>query len=260
MKWIIADDYEALSLAAARMLLDALEAKPDIVLGLPTGRTPERMYERVVSECRSRYRCFSGVTTFNLDEYVGIPPEHPGSYATYVREHLVRHVEISPDRVHIPEGTAATVLSSSAYLTFREALERECERYEQLITDAGGLELTFLGLGRNGHIGFNEPGAAFDSRTRVVQLTESTRAANAPHFPDGDVPEEALTMGIATILSSRRIVLLASGSAKHDAVERLASGELDIDFPASALNLHDDVTVIADRAAAAGTPHLPEQR
>jgi glucosamine-6-phosphate deaminase len=250
MKWIVVDDYEALSAAAAKKLLAAIAIAPDVVLGLPTGSTPEGMYRRVVQECGSTRHCFDAVTTFNLDEYVGIPSSHPSSYANYMRQHLFAHIDISRERVHLPDGNAVKIRRAEPELSFDAALERECARYEAAIRAAGSLDLTFVGIGRNGHIGFNEPGTPFEARTRVVQLAESTQIANAPYFPDGRVPDRAITMGIATILESSAIVLLASGEKKRNAVERLRSGEVTTDFPASALLRHDDVTVIVDRAAA----------
>jgi glucosamine-6-phosphate deaminase len=213
------------------MLLQTIREEPSAVLGLPTGRTPIGMYEAVVRACSSRYHCFRDVVTFNLDEYVGVPAGHPGSYAAFMRRHLFSHVDIDPANVHIPHGTAAD-------------LAAECRRYDAEIAAAGGISLTFLGLGRNGHIGFNEPGTPFDSHTRVVELTESTRHANADLFPDGHVPRQAITMGIGTILQSRRIVLLVAGSGKEEAIARLQSGEVSEDFPASALWRHPDVTVL----------------
>ena len=231
MIWEKLDDYDTLSARAARILLGAINENPHIVLGLPTGRTPIGMYQRVVRECASQYHCFREVTTFNLDEYVGIAREHPGSYSAYMKNNLFDHVDLDPSRANIPEGTARD-------------LHEECVRYEEKIRSAGGLGLTFLGLGRNGHIGFNEPGTPFGSRTRVVELTESTRNANAPYFPDGHVPTHAITMGIGTILASKGIVLLASGSGKQQAIERLRSRGVDVSFPASALWTHENVRVL----------------
>lgn len=231
MIWESFDSYEALSDRAAHILLAAARADPQIVLGLPTGRTPVGMYDRVVRECRDDYRCFRDVTTFNLDEYVGIPRDHPGSYYTFMREHLFEHGHISAAHTHIPDGMAPD-------------LEGECRRYELDIANAGGLGLTFLGLGRNGHIGFNEPGTPFDSRTRIVQLTESTRIANAALFEDEQVPHEAITMGIGTILDSKSIVLLVAGTGKEKALARLKSEEVDVAFPASSLWLHGNVRVL----------------
>ena len=231
MNWQTFDSADALSDHAARLLLDAIQSDPRIVLGLPTGRTPIGMYDRVISECSREYRCFRDVTTFNLDEYAGVPREHPGSYSTYMKRHLFDHVDIDPENAHIPNGMATD-------------LEAECVRYECEIAVSGGLQLTFLGLGRNGHIGFNEPGTPFDSRTRVVELAPSTRAANAEFFPDGETPSHAITMGIATILESRAIILLAAGAGKAEAIERLRSHELDEAFPASALWKHENVMVL----------------
>jgi len=234
MNWQTFPSSDALSDHAARLLLDAIQNDPRIVLGLPTGRTPVGMYDRVVGECSREYRCFRDVATFNLDEYAGVPRDHPGSYYTYMKRHLFDHVDIDPKNAHIPDGMAPD-------------LDAECARYEREIAAAGGIDLTFLGLGRNGHIGFNEPGTPFDSRTRVVELTPSTRAANAEFFPDGEVPARAITMGIGTILESRAIVLLAAGAGKREAIERLRSENADESFPASALWKHGDVTVLAER-------------
>ncbi len=239
MKWETFDSYGSLSARAAELTLGAIHEDSRVVFGLPTGRTPLGMYARVVEICSRKYHCFREVTTFNLDEYAGIACNHPGSYCTYMHEHLFDHVDIDRSRTHIPDGRAAD-------------LEAECARYERSIRQAGGLGVTFLGLGRNGHIGFNEPGTSFESRTRVVSLTESTRRANAALFADGEVPAKAITMGIGTILESRAIVLLVSGEGKEAAVERLRSQEINEQFPASALHLHPDVTVLSSRAG-----HVP---
>ena len=236
MNWETLPDYDALSRRAASILLEAIRSDPHAVLGLPTGRTPIGMYDRVVHECSKQYHCFREVTTFNLDEYVGIPREHPGSYFTFMKQHLFDHVDLDPARTHIPDSMA------------RDPKD-ECARYERTIVAAGGLGLTFLGLGSNGHIAFNEPGTPFDSRTRVVELTPSTRKANAPLFARDRVPTRAITMGIGTILDSRQIVLLAGGKDKHKAIARLQSGEQTIDFPASALWKHADVKVLVDTTA-----------
>lgn len=231
MKFETFTNGAAMSQRAADILLSTIRGKRDAVLALPTGRTPIEMYRRVVGVCSSDYHCFADVSTFNLDEYVGIPSSHPASYCSFMHEHLFDHVDIDPENTHIPNGMAAD-------------LDAECASYEAAISAAGGLDVAFLGLGRNGHIGFNEPGTPFDSRTRVVDLTESTRHANSDLFPDGRVPHQAITMGIGTILSSRRIVLLVSGSGKEEAIARLRSGEISESFPASALWKHEDVRVL----------------
>lgn len=231
MKWEECEDYGALSRRAADILLAAIRSDPRVVLGLPTGRTPVGMYDRVIAECSRQYHCFTGVTTFNLDEYAGIPREHPGSYFTYMKQHLFDHVDIDPLNAHIPHGDAPD-------------LAAECLRYEQEIA-AAGLGLTFLGLGQNGHIGFNEPGTPFDSRTRVVELSQSTRVANADLFADRRVPTHAITIGIGTILESKRIVLLANGESKREAIERLRTGKISESFPASALWRHPECLVLS---------------
>jgi len=231
VNWETLSDYDALSDRAADIFLSAIRRNPRIVLGLTTGRTPVTMYKRVVAACSREYHCFRDVVTFNLDEYIGIESTHPGSYCTFMKHHLFDHIDIDRANAHIPNGMAADAGA-------------ECARYEREIANAGGLDLTFLGLGSNGHIGFNEPGTPFDSRTRVVALTESTRAANAPLFPDGNVPTHAITMGIGTILESKSIILLASGEKKRPAIERLRSGDITEDFPASALWRHPNVTVL----------------
>ena len=231
MDWQEVASLDQLSAQAAEILLATIREHPTTVLGLPTGRTPLGMYGQVVADCSRQYHCFSGVTTFNLDEYVGLPRTHPASYFSYMKQHLFDHVDIAPERIHIPDGDASDPAA-------------ECVRYETAISQAGGLDLTILGLGRNGHIGFNEPGTPFDSRTRVVTLSDSTRRANADFFPDRSVPTQAMTMGIATILSSKRIVLLAGGTGKQEAIERLHQAFVDRDFPASALWTHKNVTVL----------------
>ncbi|HYH10377.1 MAG TPA: glucosamine-6-phosphate deaminase [Thermoanaerobaculia bacterium] len=231
MNWETFDDADALSARAAEILLTAIRDNPRIVLGLPTGRTPIGMYDRVVRVCSREYHCFRDVTTFNLDEYAGVPADHTGSYFTYMKRHLFDAVDLDPTHAHLPNGVAPD-------------LDAECTRYETEIREAGGLDLTFLGLGRNGHIGFNEPGTPFGARTRVVELTQSTRKANADLFPEGHVPTHAITMGIGTILESKRIVLLVAGSGKEEALARLRGGEISEAFPASALWKHDDVTVL----------------
>jgi glucosamine-6-phosphate deaminase len=230
MNWETFPDYDSLSERAAEMFLTAIRRDRHIVLGLPTGRTPVRMYERVVAACARQYHCFRDAVTFNLDEYAGIERSHPGSYFSFMKRHLFDFIDIDPANAHIPDGAAAD-------------LSAECARYERQITSAGGLSLTFLGLGANGHIAFNEPGTPLDARTRVVALAESTRASNASLFSEA-VPTHAITMGIGTILESKSIALLASGASKKAAIERLRSGEVSEQFPASALWKHPDVTVL----------------
>lgn len=251
MRWETVEDYDAMSRRAAAIFLDAVRNTPSVALGLPTGGTPLGMYRRIVAECSTTHHCFRDATTFNLDEYVGLAPSDPRSYCAYMRENLFAHVDLDPSRMHIPDGLATRIRERNPGIPLEHALDLECAAYEESIARAGGLDLTFLGLGRNGHIAFNEPGSPFESRTRVVTLTRETRDANACYFPEGEVPSHAITMGVGTILSSRSIVLLASGSSKREAVERLRSAEVTEEFPASALHLHSDTIVICDEQSVA---------
>lgn len=231
--------------AAARALAcrtaDALAVKPALVLGLPTGRTPIRLYQELVSLASHGRADFSRVRTFNLDEFLGIPPSHPGSYRTFMEDHLFRAVGIPPERVNFLNGAARDPGA-------------ECRRYEEAIAAAGGIDLQILGIGTNGHIGFNEPARELQARTHRVQLKAETRRSNAALFggnPEA-VPAEALSMGMATILQARSIVLLATGRTKAACVARLVDGPITTELPASFLQLHHDVHVMLDDAAASG--------
>lgn len=236
----ILDTPAAAAARAADIIAGEVRARPDSVLGLATGATMDPVYADLVRRHRDAGLSFAGVTTFNLDEYVGLPPDHRGSYHRAMADALFDHVDLRPDRAFLPDGMAADPAA-------------EADRYERLIAAAGGIDLQLLGLGRNGHIGFNEPGSDFASRCRVVQLDPDTRAANLPHFgPGEDTPPFAITMGIATILGARTCLLLATGAAKADAVARMIEGPVDPACPASALRTHPDVMVLLDRPAAAG--------
>ena len=250
MKWTVLDDYDALSERAAEVVLDAVDRNPRSRLGLPTGRTPRGMYRELVSRCRTRYHCFTEIETFNLDEYVGIPVDHPGSYASFMATNFLDHVDVSPDNVHIPTGDPELLRARFGETDDIAALlARECEWYDAEVSEGGGLDLIVLGVGRNGHIAFNEPGTSFESRTHVVRLDESTRSANAGDFPGEDVPLLAITMGLATILESRKVLLLASGKSKRDPLERLLEGEKGQDLPVSILRDHPDVEILTDAEA-----------
>jgi glucosamine-6-phosphate deaminase len=231
--------------AAAHALTDriavALAANPALVLGLPTGRTPVAFYHELASRVEQGTSDLSRATTFNLDEFVGIPSDHPGSFRTFMNTHLFGRVNLALERIHFLNGAAV------------ETAE-ECERYERAIAAAGGIDIQILGVGSNGHIGFNEPAAELQARTHRVTLEPATRRDNADLF-DGDadaVPAEALSMGIATILQARQIVLLATGSAKAAIVERLLRGPIATELPGSFLQVHPDMEVVLDEAAAAG--------
>ena len=223
--------------AAATRVEALVAANPHAVLGLAAGATPRRLYADLARRRREGLLDLSGVTTFNLDDYVGVPPSHPASFHRVMDEVLFSHVNVPRAHIHIPNGMAAD-------------LDAECGRYERSIHDAGGIDLQILGLGANGHIGFNEPGAPRDGRTRIETLTEETRRANAPAFGDlAHMPRQAITMGLATILDARAIIVLAFGAGKADAVAKMIDGPVTSDVPASVLQGHPQVTVLVDAAA-----------
>jgi glucosamine-6-phosphate deaminase len=236
---IIQPDALAASSLVARLVASELRANPYLVLGLATGRTMERVYQLLVAMHREEGLDFSLCRTFNLDEYVGLPPTHPGSFRYYMNEHLFKHVNVDPRNTHFPDGNAPD-------------LEAECQAYEAKIRRFGGIDLQLLGLGRAGHIGFNEPLSALRSRTRVKALTPTTIEQNAPFFGGPDkVPRRAITMGVGTILEARRLILLATGSEKADIVAKAVEGPITAMISATALQLHPRCTVVVDEAAAA---------
>jgi glucosamine-6-phosphate deaminase len=235
---LIVKDYEEVSREAALRIAEIIRSKPDAVLGLATGSTPIGCYRELIRMHKMEGLSFSKVSTFNLDEYVGLAPDHPQSYHYYMFQNLFNHVDIKVENIHIPNGVA-------------EDLDEECLNYEESIKRAGGIDLQLLGIGRNGHIGFNEPGSSFESRTRVVKLSEQTRMDNARFFKSLDeVPTHAITMGIATIMEAKRIILLASGEAKAEAISKAIKGPKTVMVPASALQDHEDCLFIVDRKAA----------
>jgi glucosamine-6-phosphate deaminase len=231
------DSEDKLNEAGAGILASVVQTNPSAALGLATGGTPVGIYEQLVETHRRGLVSFSRVTTFNLDEYAGLPPEHPESYHAYMQQHLFRHVDLSPERTHIPNGNAAD-------------LAAECKRYNELVEQAGQLDLQLLGLGHNGHIGFNEPSHALLSGTHVVELAAETRAANARYFASLDeVPTQAVTMGVGTILKARMILLVVKGADKAQIVHRALTGPISTDCPASLLQTHPHLVVLLDRAA-----------
>lgn len=236
-KLVVVMDAEAASKAVAERLETAIVSKPDLVLGLATGNSPRRVYDLLVAAYKERGLSFSRVTSFNLDEYCGLPADRPGSFLAYMRGKLFDRVDIDPSRAHIPDGTAADPQTIA-------------KAYDDAIKAVGGIDLQLLGIGQNGHIGFNEPGSPRQSRTRVVDLTPHTISANAGDFPEGELPPpQAITMGIGTILEARQIILLATGSNKAEALEAAINGPLTEACPASFLQLHPDVTIVCDLAA-----------
>lgn len=232
MKWIEVNSYDEMSKVAANIFTKQLQEKPVSILGLATGGSPVGMYEELVKLQHAGQVSFKDVITFNLDEYVGLDQSSPASYWTFMHEQLFNHVDIKEENIHLPNGKA-------------EDLAAECAAYDARIKEAGGIDLQLLGIGVNGHIGFNEPGTPFESLTNIVELTESTRTENAIYFDDPkDVPTHAITMGIQSIMNAKEIVLIAFGEKKLEAIERLKNGIVNEDFPASQLLNHPNVTVI----------------
>ncbi|MBA4492864.1 glucosamine-6-phosphate deaminase [Paenactinomyces guangxiensis] len=230
-------DYQQMCERAAEIIIEKVNAAAPLKLGLATGGTPKGIYRKLIEDHRNNGTSYQRVTTFNLDEYVGLPPHHPNSYHFYMNHYLFSHIDIPEKQTHIPDGMASD-------------LEAECSRYERLIDTEGGIDLQILGIGLNGHIGFNEPGTSFLSRTHVVQLDETTRRANKRYFSSfAEVPTHAITMGIATIMKSSEIILLVNGRKKAKVLRRLFEEEVNEQLPASVLKKHPHVTIIADEEA-----------
>jgi glucosamine-6-phosphate deaminase len=230
---------DALARALAADVARNLTARPDLILGLPTGRTPIPLYRELVRLHRAGRADFRRATTFNLDEFLGLDARDPHSYRAFMQRHLFDHVNLAPRRIQFLNGAARDV-------------ERECRRYERAIDRAGGIDLQILGLGMNGHIGFNEPARALAARTHATRLKPATRRANASFFDNrvSAVPREALSMGMGTILHARRIVLLATGATKARCVQRMIEGPVTPRLPGSFLQLHRGAEIWLDRAAA----------
>jgi glucosamine-6-phosphate deaminase len=239
MEVIIKPDANAAADLTARIIAAALRARPALTLGLATGRTMESVYARFVQMHREEHLDFSQCQTFNLDEYVGLSGDDAHSYRHYMNHHLFSQVNIDLRNTHLPNGMATD-------------LETECKKYEWLIVQCGGIGLQLLGIGRDGHMGFNEPLSAFRSRTRVKALSPVTRTENASQFskPE-DVPRRAITMGVGTILDARRCILLATGADKAEIITQAVEGPMTAMISASALQLHPQCVVIVDEAAAA---------
>ena len=234
-----AKDYEDMSRKAANIIASQVVLKPDCVLGLATGSTPIGAYKNLVEKYEQGDLDFSQVTTVNLDEYKGLPRENDQSYYYFMHDNLFDHVNVKPENTHLPDGT-------------KEDSDEECARYEELIRTLGGQDLQLLGLGHNGHIGFNEPDAIFEKATHCVDLQESTIEANKRFFASADdVPKQAYTMGIGTIMKAKKIVVVVSGADKADIVEKAFFGPVTPHVPASILQMHPDVTVVGDEAALA---------
>jgi glucosamine-6-phosphate deaminase len=240
MLLVLKPNSEELAREAARMVANAVRRNPELRLGLATGSTMRGMYQELVRLHRDEKLDFSRVITFNLDEYLGLSSDHPQSFHHFMQQNFFAHVNVSPRKVHIPDGA------------IKGNYQQYCASYEETIRSAGGIDLQILGIGRNGHIGFNEPTSSLGSRTRLKVLSKETIQDNRKFFDSEDaIPQCAITMGIGTILESKRILLLASGSSKAAAIAEAIEGPITASVTASALQLHGDVTFIVDREAGA---------
>jgi glucosamine-6-phosphate deaminase len=238
MRIIIVDNYEEMSWKAASLVSSQMILKPDSILGLATGDTPLGMYSELIKLYNKKQIDFKGVKSFNLDEYYGIDKNNTQSYYYYMMNNFFKYTNIQHGNINVPNGTAKNI-------------EEECLRYESEIKKSGGIDIQVLGIGVNGHIGFNEPDVNFEAETHLVNLDESTIESNSRLFERiEDVPTKALSMGIKTIMYSKRIVLLASGLSKADSICKTINGKINPEIPASILQLHQDVTVILDKEAA----------
>lgn len=238
MRVIVENNADAASKRAADWIAKLVRRKPNCILGLATGGTPIDAYNELIRLHKEEKLDFSRVTTFNLDEYVGLSPTHPQSYRFFMQEHLFGQINVRREQTHVPDGRA---LDFEAY----------CERYEQMIREVGGIDLQLLGIGTDGHIAFNEPGSSLGSRTRLKSLTKETIRDNARFFGGEEhVPRLAITMGVGTILDARQCLMLATGENKAEAIQLAIEGPVSAQITASALQLHREVIVVLDEAAA----------
>lgn len=238
MRLMITESYEELSKAAAEEFAKVIKEKPNAVLGLATGGSPVGMYKELIKMYEKNELDFSKVTTVNLDEYIGLNPEHNQSYRHFMSENLFNHININIANTFVPNGLA-------------DNLEVECKEYDKKIMELGGIDIQLLGVGNNGHIAFNEPDEQLSAGTHVISLTENTIEANSRFFENiNDVPKKAITMGLGGIMKAKKIILIASGESKAEAIKGLFSGKITTDNPASMLQMHRDVTVIVDKEAA----------
>lgn len=234
---IKAKNYEDLSIKAANIMAAQITLKPDSVLGLATGSTPEGLYAKLIEKYNAGELDFSKIKTVNLDEYKGLTRDHDQSYYYFMNDKLFNHVNIDKANTNVPDGT-------------KEDGEAECARYEELIKSMGGIDIQLLGIGGNGHIGFNEPDTSFIRDTHCVKLTDDTIEANSRFFASkDDVPKYAYTMGIGSIMQAKKILLVANGKGKADAIYKTVCGPITPEVPASVLQLHPDVTIVADEDA-----------
>lgn len=235
MRIITCENYEEMSKVAAKMVASQLMLKPNSVIGLPTGSTPIGMYQQLEAMYKDGEVDFSKAVTFNLDEYYPINRENDQSYYYFMNQNLYSKVNLNPNNIYIPNGSAKDI-------------EAECKSYDKAIANHGGIDLQILGIGNNGHIGFNEPNDDLNTKTHVTTLTEDTIKANSRFFEsEHEVPKLAITMGMATILSAKKIILLASGENKSEPIKSLLTGKISTLVPATMLNVHTNTVIIADK-------------
>lgn len=238
MKLIVVNNYEELSKVAAKEFSKIIKEKENVVLGLATGGSPVGMYKELIRMYEQKELNFSKITTVNLDEYIGLNPEHNQSYRYFMNNNLFNHINIDKSNTFVPNGLA-------------EDLEAQCKEYDQKIVELGGIDIQLLGVGNNGHIAFNEPNNELSSGTHIISLTDNTIEANARFFDNiDDVPRKAITMGVGGIMKAKKIILIASGESKAEAIKGIFSGKITTANPATMLQMHRDVTVIVDEAAA----------
>lgn len=238
MKLIVVNNYEELSKVAAKEFSKIIKEKENVVLGLATGGSPVGMYKELIRMYEQKELNFSKTTTVNLDEYIGLNPEHNQSYRYFMNNNLFNHINIDKSNTFVPNGLA-------------EDLEAQCKEYDQKIVELGGIDIQLLGVGNNGHIAFNEPNSELSSGTHIISLTDNTIEANARFFDNiDDVPRKAITMGVGGIMKAKKIILIASGESKAEAIKGIFSGKITTANPATMLQMHRDVTVIVDEAAA----------
>ena len=234
----ILDTADQIAVAAGELFVRQIKTNPQTILGLATGASPVKMYQYLISQYRNGYLDFSKVKTYNLDEYCDLPRDDKNSYYTFMHENLFNHINIKEENVHLPNGNAPDMAA-------------ECASYDKMIADIGGVDIQLLGIGTNGHIGFNEPADTFTEGTYKVKLTDSTIKSNSIYFDEGAMPRFAVTMGVGTIMTAKKIVLIATGESKQNAVCAMVRGEVTPRCPASILQQHPDAVIFADRAAAA---------
>lgn len=234
MDLIVFDTKSEANAYVADLIVQEINKYAFLTLGLATGETPKGIYSDLIKRYRENKVSFKNITTFNLDEYIGLHPQSPDSYHFYMQEKLFNHIDCPKENIHIPNGCA-------------EDLNNECGNYEKLIEESGGIDLQLLGIGTNGHIGFNEPGTAFDTHTHITKLAPSTIEANTPLLvEEKKLPSHALSMGLKTIRQTKKIILVAFGKQKADAIQRLLNGEVSEGFPASILKKHSDIKIVID--------------